>query len=80
MSVATFIPNLWEARLLANFYEKSITGIITTPPAEIKGNKIIFNNVSDVAVNDYAGTVTWADLTTSKVEMNMDIGHSRLMI
>ena len=73
MSVATFIPSIWEARLLANFYERSIAGVITTAPGEIKGNKIIFNNVSDVTVKDYEGSVAWEDLTTSKVELAMDI-------
>lgn len=73
MAVTNFIPSLWDARLLAKFHERSIASIITTAPEEIKGNKIIFNNVSDVAVNDYEGSVNWADLTTSKVELPMDI-------
>ena len=73
MAVTNFIPSLWDARLLAKFHERSIASMITTAPEEIKGNKIIFNNVSDVAVNDYEGSVNWADLTTSKVELPMDI-------
>lgn len=73
MAVTSFVPTIWEARLLAKFHEKSIASTITTEPEEIKGDKIIFNNVSDVAVNDYAGSVDWADLTTSKVEMPLDI-------
>lgn len=73
MSVTNFIPQIWDARLLAKFHERSIASIITTAPEKIQGNKIIFNNVSDVAVSDYKGTVDWADLTTSKVELPMDI-------
>lgn len=73
MSVSTFIPTLWSARLLAKFHEKSIASSITLKPEKIEGNKIIFNNVSDVAVKDYAGTVAWDDLTTSKIELPFDI-------
>lgn len=73
MAVTNFIPTIWEARLLAKFHEKSIASAITVAPEEIKGNKIIFNNVSDVAVKDYEGTVAWDDLTTPKVELDMDI-------
>lgn len=73
MSVATFIPQVWEAALMKNFYEHSIVNTITTRPTKIEGNKIIFNKVSDVAINDYEGTVNFAELSTSKVELPMDI-------
>lgn len=73
MSVQTFIGSVWEARLLAKFHERAIGSVITTAPEKIEGNKVIFNNVSDVTVSDYSGTVDWADLTTSKVELPMDI-------
>ncbi len=73
MSVTNFIGAIWEARLLAKFHEKAISEAITTKPEKIEGNKIIFNNVSDVAVKDYKGSVAWDDLDTSKVELSMDI-------
>lgn len=73
MAITTFIPSIWNARLMANFYERSISNVITTPAGEIKGNKLIFNNVSDVAVKDYTGSVSFEDLTTSKVELEMNI-------
>ncbi|MCV2271908.1 hypothetical protein OCS97_012645 [Clostridioides difficile] len=73
MSVANFIPTIWEARLLANFYERSIAGLITTPPTEIKGNKIVFGSVSNVAVKDYEGKVVWDDLDIPDTEMEMNI-------
>lgn len=72
MAVTTFIPQVWEAKLLNNFHKASIADVITTPPTEIKGNKIVFNRVGDVAVKDYAGSVTFDELTTSAVELNMD--------
>lgn len=73
MAVTDFISSIWDARLLAKFHERSIASVITTAPEKIEGGKIIFNNVSNVAVSNYSGTVNWADLTTSKVELPMDI-------
>lgn len=72
MAVTTFIPQVWEAKLLTNFHNASIADVITTPPTEIKGNKIIFNRVGAVAVKDYAGSVSFDELTTSAVELDMD--------
>lgn len=72
MSVQSFIPQVWEASLLRKFHEGSIAEVITTAPTRIEGNKIIFNHVSDVAVKDYTGSVSFDDLTTSEVELNMD--------
>ncbi|MFS0776079.1 hypothetical protein ABC255_08745 [Neobacillus sp. 3P2-tot-E-2] len=72
MAVTTFIPQVWEAKLLTNFHKASIANVITTPPEEIKGNKIIFNRVGSVAVKDYAGSVSFDELTTSAAELDMD--------
>jgi hypothetical protein len=72
MAVTTFIPQVWEAKLLNNFHNASIADVITTPPTEIKGNTIVFNKVGSVAVKDYAGSVVWDDLTTTDVNLNMD--------
>ena len=73
MAVTNFIPTIWEARLMAKFHERSVAELITTAPTKIEGNKIVFNKVSDVALKDYEGTVSFDDLQTSKVELNMDI-------
>lgn len=73
MAVTNFIPSVWEASLLKNFHERSVAEVITTAPTKIEGNKIIFNAVSDVAINAYTGSVSWGELTTSKVELPMDI-------
>ena len=72
MAVTTFIPTIWEARLLAKFHERSVAELITTAPTKIEGNKIVFNKVSDVAIKDYSGSVAFDDLATSKVELDMD--------
>lgn len=73
MAVENFIAQIWEARLLAKFHERSIASLITTAPEQIVGNKIIFNNVSNVAISNYTGSVSWNELSTSKVELPMDI-------
>ena len=73
MAVTNFIPQIWEARLMAKFHERSVGGIITTAPTKIEGDKIIFNKVSNIALKDYEGTVNFDDLTTSKVELPMDV-------
>ena len=73
MAVTNFIPQIWEARLMAKFHERSVGQLITTAPTKIEGNKIIFNKVSDIALKDYDGSVSFDDLTTSKVELPLDI-------
>ncbi len=73
MAVTNFIPTIWEARLMAKFHERSVGELITTAPTKIEGNKIVFNKVSDIALKDYEGTVNFDDLTTSKVELPMDV-------
>jgi hypothetical protein len=72
MSVQSFIPQIWEARLLANFYKTSVAEVIATKPTEIKGNKVIFNRVGAVTVKDYTGTITWDEVNTTPVELNLD--------
>lgn len=72
MAVSNFIPTIWEARLIANYHKASIADVITTPPTEIKGNKMVFNNVGSVAIKDYEGAVEWDELDTPKVELEMD--------
>ena len=73
MAVTNFIPQIWEARLMAKFHERSVGQLITTAPTKIEGNKIVFNKVSDIALKDYEGSVSFDDLTTSKVELPMDV-------
>ena len=72
MAVTNFIPVLWEARLMAKFHERSVAALLTTPPTKVEGNKVVFNKVSDVAINAYEGTVSFQDLTIPKVELALD--------
>jgi len=71
MSVATFKESIWEKNILENFAESSFVGLITTPPTEVKGEKVIFNKLSPGAWQQYqAGQkITWGEVSTSKVEM-----------
>ena len=72
MAVSSFIPQIWEARLMAKFHERAIVDLITMAPTKVEGNKVIFNGVSDVAIKDYEGNVAFDDLTTSAIELNLD--------
>ena len=72
MAVNSFIPQIWEARLMAKFHERAIVDLITTAPTRVEGNKVIFNGVSNVEVKDYEGSVAFDSLTTSAVELSLD--------
>ena len=72
MAVNSFIPQIWEARLMAKFHERAIVDLITTAPTRVEGNKVIFNGVSNVDVKDYDGSVDFQQLTTSAVELSLD--------
>lgn len=72
MSVDNFKPTLWKGALIANFHSVSIADVLATPPAEIKGNKVIFNRVGAGTLKDYTGTVSWEDIDTTPVEMTFD--------
>lgn len=71
MSVASFQKTIWEARLLANFHSVSIADVITTKPVDVQGTKIIFNRVGTGSVADYTGTIAWAEIATTPVELTM---------
>lgn len=72
MAVTKFIAKIWEARLLANFHKISTIEAISTAPTEIRGNTIVFGNVSSINVADYAGSVDYQDLDIGDVELEMD--------
>ena len=72
MSVESFNPTLWEGALLANFHSLSIADVLATPPSDIKGNKVTFNRVAAGTLKDYTGTVEWADINTTPVDMVFD--------
>lgn len=71
MSVANFIPTVWEARLIENNHKDSILNVIATR-ATVDGDKLIVNRVSAIANKTYTGVVEWDNLDTPKVELPMD--------
>ncbi|MGD6896105.1 hypothetical protein [Bacillus infantis] len=72
MSVATFIPQVWEAKLMKKNRKEAISELITTKPSKVEGNKIIFNRTGAVAVKNYDGSVSWDEVATTPIEMNFD--------
>lgn len=72
MSVENFKPTLWEGALIHNFHSVSIAHAMCTQPAEIKGNKVIFNRVGTGTIKDYTGKVDWDEVNTDPVEMTFD--------
>ncbi len=72
MSVQSFIPQVWEAKLLKKYRKEAVAELITTKPSKIEGNKIIFNRTGTVAVKDYAGAVSWDEVATTPIEMNFN--------
>ena len=74
MSVANFKETIWEKNILLNFAESSFVGLITTPPTETKGEKVVFNRITSSAWKQYqtGQKITWDEVATSKVEMAFD--------
>ncbi|MBW7649793.1 phage capsid protein [Anoxybacillus sp. ST4] len=69
MSVVSFIPQIWEARLLSNFHSRSVADVISTKPTEVRGNTVKFNRIGAVQVKDYAGSVTFDDVNTTPIDL-----------
>lgn len=78
----TFIPAIWSAKLNAKFYAASVFAAITNTDWEgdIKniGDKVIINNIPDIAINDYVvGTpLVYQVPTPNTLELNIDQGKS----
>ncbi len=74
MALENFKKTLWEQKVLENFNEVGFIGEITTPPTEVRGEKVIFNRITPNAWKDYqAGTkITWDTVASTKVEMAFD--------
>ena len=46
MALENFKKTLWEQKVLENFNEVGFIGEITTPPTEVRGEKVIFNRIT----------------------------------
>jgi len=75
-----FIPEVFSKLLQAKFYKSSVLPAISNTDYEGEisgqGDKVHIRTVPTVAVADYTGTVSYSDLTTSTVELNIDQAKS----
>ena len=75
-----FIPEVFSKLLQAKFYKSSVLPAISNTDYEGEisgqGDKVHIRTVPTVSVADYTGTVSYADLTTSTVELNIDQAKS----
>lgn len=71
MSVANYKPTLWEDSIIENFAENTFVGVLTTPPVEKKGEKVVFNRITPGAWKDYisGAKIEWSEVSTTKVEL-----------
>jgi hypothetical protein len=71
MSVANYKAVIWEDSIAENFAENTFVGLITTPPVEVKGEKIVFNRMTPGAWKNYVAGVKieWSEISTTKVEL-----------
>ena len=79
-SAANFIPEIFSKKLQAKFYASSVVPMITNTEYEGEitgqGNKVNIRTVPAVTVGDYSGTVSYADVSTSVIELLIDKAKS----
>lgn len=79
-SAANFIPEIFSKKLQAKFYASSVLPQISNTDYEGEisgqGNKVNIRTVPNVTVGNYDGTVSYADVTTQVVELNIDKAKS----
>ena len=79
-SAANFIPEIFSKKLQAKFYASSVLPMISNTEYEGEisgqGNKVNIRTVPNVTVGDYNGSVSYADVTTQVVELNIDKAKS----
>lgn len=79
-SAANFIPEIFSKKLQAKFYASSVLPQISNTEYEGEitgqGNKVNIRTVPNVTVGDYTGSVSYADVTTQIVELNIDKAKS----
>lgn len=65
----SFKKTLWEASILKQYHEASIADVITTPPIETQGEKVIFSVTGAGKIKDYSGTIEYDDASTVDAEL-----------
>ena len=75
-SEVNFIPEVFSKLLQAKFYKTSVLPAISNTDYEGEiasmGDKVVIRTTPAVTINDYSGTITTQELTTSKVELLID--------
>lgn len=73
MAVNSFVPTLWESKIIEEYQGITVADLITTRPARVEGNKVVFNRAAvATGLQDYTGTVSYEDINTTAVEMLLD--------
>ncbi len=78
----TFIPAIWSSKLNVKFYAASVFAAITNTnwQGDITGvgDKVIINNIPDIAISDYVvgGTLSYQVPTPNTIELVVDQGKS----
>lgn len=77
---ANFVPEIFSKKLQAKFYSASVLPMISNTDYEGEisgqGDKVVIRTVPNVTVADYTGTLTYADVTTSNIELLIDKAKS----
>ena len=75
-----FIPEVFSKKLQAKFYAQTVLSEVTTNEYEGEisglGNKINIRAVPAVSVADYTGSLSYADVTSSTIELDINKAKS----
>ncbi len=75
-----FIPEVFSKKLQAKFYAQTMLSEVTTNEYEGEisglGNKVNIRTVPAVTVADYTGSLSYSDVTSSTIELNIDKAKS----
>lgn len=75
MAVTNFIPTIWSAALLSNLENTLVSEAFVNHDYDgdvVGAGSVKINTIGDVTVNDYTGTVTYQDLSTTAQTLNID--------
>ena len=75
-----FIPEIFSKKLQAKFYANTVLAEVTTNEYEGEisgqGDKVNIRAVPAVSVADYNGSLSYADVTSSTIELNINKAKS----
>ena len=75
-----FIPEVFSRKLQAKFYAQTVLSEVTTNEYEGEisglGDKVNIRTVPAVSVADYTGSLSYSDVTSSTIELNIDKAKS----